>query len=150
MCCAFNGRCTKIKNFSCVDQFLCMAFAQLTYRESLRDIESCLRFMQSKLYHMGIRGRYRKARLVDQFQRKSRLAYLRRLCASVDSARPRIISQRTFWRRTGTNSLRVGRDNDRSLPIVVPLGPLERTKEQSSCTRFWICVAASHRVRTGE
>jgi len=47
----------KVKSFSCFDQFLCMAFAQLTYRESLRDIEACLRSMQNKLYHMGIRGR---------------------------------------------------------------------------------------------
>jgi len=46
-----------IKSFSCLDQFLCMAFAQLTYRESLRDIESCLRSMQSRLYHMGIRSK---------------------------------------------------------------------------------------------
>jgi len=47
----------KIKSFSCLDQFLCMAFAQLTFRESLRDIETCLRVAQPKLYHMGIRGR---------------------------------------------------------------------------------------------
>ena len=47
----------KIKSFSCLDQFLCMGFAQMTYRESLRDIETCLRSMQSKLYHMGIRGK---------------------------------------------------------------------------------------------
>ncbi|MDP3723761.1 MAG: IS4 family transposase [Candidatus Omnitrophota bacterium] len=46
----------KTKSFSCLDQFLCMGFAQMTYRESLRDIETCLRSMQSKLYHMGIRG----------------------------------------------------------------------------------------------
>ena len=46
----------KVKSFACLDQFLCMAFAQLTYRESLRDIEACLRSMQNKLYHMGIRG----------------------------------------------------------------------------------------------
>ncbi|MGB9006754.1 MAG: IS4 family transposase, partial [Candidatus Aminicenantales bacterium] len=46
----------KIKSFSCLDQFLCMAFAQLTFRESLRDIESCLRSMRNRLYHMGIRG----------------------------------------------------------------------------------------------
>ena len=46
----------RTKTFSCLDQFLCMAFAQLTFRESLRDIESCLRSMHSKLYHMGIRG----------------------------------------------------------------------------------------------
>jgi len=47
----------KVKSFSCLDQFLCMAFAQLTYRENLRDIEACLRSMRNKLYHMGIRGR---------------------------------------------------------------------------------------------
>ncbi len=45
-----------VKDFSCWDQFLCMAFAQLTYRESLRDIEACLRAQQPKLYHMGFRG----------------------------------------------------------------------------------------------
>jgi Domain of unknown function (DUF4372) len=46
----------KVKSFSCWDQFLTMAFAQLTYRESLRDIEACLRTTPAKLYHMGIRG----------------------------------------------------------------------------------------------
>jgi hypothetical protein len=47
----------KVKRFSCWDQFLSMAFAQLTYRESLRDIETCLRAVGDKLYHMGIRGK---------------------------------------------------------------------------------------------
>jgi len=47
----------KIKSFSCWDQYLCMAFAQLTYRESLRDIQACLRAVQIKLYHMSIRGK---------------------------------------------------------------------------------------------
>ena len=46
----------KVKTFSCLDQFLCMAFAQLTYRESLRDLEACLRAQRSKLYHLGIRS----------------------------------------------------------------------------------------------
>ena len=46
-----------VKMFSCFDQYLCMAFAQLTYRESLRDIEACLRAMGPKLYHAGFRGR---------------------------------------------------------------------------------------------
>jgi hypothetical protein len=46
----------KVQSFSCWDQFLTMAFAQLTYRESLRDIEACLRSTSAKLYHMGIRG----------------------------------------------------------------------------------------------
>jgi hypothetical protein len=47
----------KVKSFSCWDQYLSMAFAQLTYRESLRDIEACLRAAHVKLYHMGIRGK---------------------------------------------------------------------------------------------
>lgn len=55
----------KVKSFSCMDQFLCMAFAQLTFRESLRDIESCLRSMQSKLYHMGIRGQVSRNTLAN-------------------------------------------------------------------------------------
>jgi hypothetical protein len=53
------------KAFTCLDHFLCMAFAQLTYRESLRDIEACLRALQPKLYHMGIRGRISRSTLAD-------------------------------------------------------------------------------------
>jgi len=55
----------KIRNFSCLDQFLCMAFAQLTFRESLRDIEACLRSFQDKLYHLGIRGKVSRSTLAD-------------------------------------------------------------------------------------
>lgn len=51
----YNGD-FKVKEFTCLDHYLCMAFAQLTYRESLRDIEACLRAQKSKLYHMGIRS----------------------------------------------------------------------------------------------
>lgn len=53
----------KVQKFSCLDQFLCMAFAQLTYRESLRDIEACLRAIKSKLYHMGIRAHVSRSTL---------------------------------------------------------------------------------------
>ena len=55
----------KVKSFSCWSQFLCMAFAQLTYRESLRDIESCLNSMQNKLYHMGFKGKISRSTLAD-------------------------------------------------------------------------------------
>jgi hypothetical protein len=55
----------KIKSFSCLDQYLCMAFAQLTFRESLRDIEACLRAQIAKLYHLGIRGRISRSTLAD-------------------------------------------------------------------------------------
>jgi len=55
----------RTRSFTCYDQFLCMAFAQLTYRESLRDIECCLRAMQEKLYHIGIRGKVSRSTLAD-------------------------------------------------------------------------------------
>jgi hypothetical protein len=55
----------KASRFSCWDQYLCMAFAQLTYRESLRDIEACLRAVQSRLYHVGIRARVARSTLAE-------------------------------------------------------------------------------------
>jgi hypothetical protein len=63
----YNGH-YKVKSFSCWDQFLCLAFAQLTYRESLRDIESCLRVQQPKLYHMGFRGQVSRNTLANANQ----------------------------------------------------------------------------------
>ena len=56
---------SRYRGFSCWDQFLCLSFAQLTYRESLRDIQACLRSVQGKLYHMGFRGRVSKSTLSD-------------------------------------------------------------------------------------
>jgi hypothetical protein len=55
----------RMRSFSCYDQFLCMAFAQLTFRESLRDIECCLRAMEEKLYHAGIRSQVSRSTLSD-------------------------------------------------------------------------------------
>jgi Domain of unknown function (DUF4372)/Transposase DDE domain len=61
----------RIRSFSCYDQFLCMAFAQLTGRESLRDIETCLRSMSGKLYHLGFRGKISKSTLSDANESRS-------------------------------------------------------------------------------
>jgi hypothetical protein len=60
----------RVRRFSCLDQFLCLAFAQLTYRESLRDIETCLRAMQPKLYHAGIRGRVARSTLAEANEKR--------------------------------------------------------------------------------
>jgi hypothetical protein len=60
----------KVKKFSCWDQFLCMSFAQLTYRESLRDIETCLRAMQPKLYHMGIKSKVSRSTLSEANEKR--------------------------------------------------------------------------------
>ncbi len=87
-CVARYGGHHKVKSFSCMDQFLCMAFAQLTFRESLRDIEACLRSQAEKLYHMGIRAQ-QIAQHRRERQRDLRLAYLRILRAALDRHRPR-------------------------------------------------------------
>src|ERR1035438_3406871 len=55
----------RLRDFSCWDQYLTMAFAQLTYRESLRDIEACLRAVGAKLYHMGFQGKVARSTLAD-------------------------------------------------------------------------------------
>lgn len=64
-CVARYGGGRYLKNLSCWDQYLAMAFAQLTYRESLRDIEACLRSVRGKLYHMGFRGKVARSTLAD-------------------------------------------------------------------------------------
>jgi hypothetical protein len=63
----YNGN-HYVKRFSCSNQFLCMAFAQLTYRESLRDLEACFRAQGAKLYHLGIRGSVSRSTLADANQ----------------------------------------------------------------------------------
>lgn len=65
----YNGN-YHTSSFSCLDQYLCMAFAQLTYRESLRDIEACLRSRKEKLYHLGIRGRVSRSTLAEANEKR--------------------------------------------------------------------------------
>ncbi len=78
----------KVQKFSCLDQFFCMAFAQLTYRESLRDIEACLRAMQPKLYHMGIRGKVSRSTLADANEKRDWRIYADFAQTLIHLARP--------------------------------------------------------------
>jgi hypothetical protein len=77
----------RVKNFKCLDQFLCMAFAQLTFRESLRDIESCLRAMKPRLYHMGFRSRISRSTLADANEKRSWRIYANFAQALIKTAR---------------------------------------------------------------
>jgi len=77
-----------IKSFSCLDQYLSMAFAQLTFRESLRDIEACLRAQQAKLFHMGIRGKVSRSTLADANEQRDWRIYADFTMALIDIARP--------------------------------------------------------------
>jgi Domain of unknown function (DUF4372)/Transposase DDE domain len=72
-CVARYGGEHKVKHFACLDQYLCMAFAQLTWRESLRDIEACLRAHSTKLYHLGIRGNVARNALTNATRRDWRI-----------------------------------------------------------------------------
>ena len=65
----YNGN-HHVKSFTCQDQYRSMAFAQLTYRESLRDIEACLKAQQNKLYHMGIRSRVARSTLAEANEKR--------------------------------------------------------------------------------
>lgn len=80
----------KVQSFSCLDQFLCLAFAQLTYRESLRDIETCLRAHRSQLYHMGFRGGISRNTLANPARRDDWRIY-------ADFARRLIAQARTLY-----------------------------------------------------
>ena len=77
-----------LKSFSCWDQYLAMAFAQLTYRESLRDIEVCLRSMRRKLYHMGFRGKVPRSTLADANEGRDWRIYADYAQVLIDIARP--------------------------------------------------------------
>lgn len=77
-----------VRRFSCLDQFLCLAFAQLTYRESLRDIESCLRAQPAKLYHLGLRGNISRSALADANEERGWRIYYEFAQALIRIARP--------------------------------------------------------------
>jgi hypothetical protein len=77
-----------VRTFTCLDQFLCMAFAQLTYRESLRDVEACLRAQPAKLYHLGIRGNISRSALADANESRDWRIYCEFAQALIRIARP--------------------------------------------------------------
>jgi len=78
----------RVRSFSCWDQFLSMAFAQLTYRESLRDIETCLRALGAKLYHLGIRGHISRSTLADANETRDWRIFADLARALIATARP--------------------------------------------------------------
>ncbi len=88
----YNGN-YRVKKFLCRDQYLCMAFAQLTYRESLRDIEICLRSMQERLYHMGIRGKVSRSTLAEANEKRDWRIYAEFAQVLIHSARELYVNE---------------------------------------------------------
>ena len=122
----YNGN-YKVKSFSCWDQFLCMAFAQLTYRESLRDIEACLRAAQNKTLSPG-HPRQGLTQHPGQRQSGEGLADLCRLRPGPDSQGKSALRRRVLRRGIGSDGLCTGCHHHRSLPVALSLGQFRKHK----------------------
>ena len=116
----------KVKSFSCLDQYLCMAFAQLTYRESLRDIEACLRSQSSKLYHLGIRATCRAIPWPMPTPRATGASTP--TLRSPDRHRPAALRQRTLWRRSEETVYALDATTIDLCLSVFPWAPFRSTK----------------------
>ena len=137
-----------VRTLGCADLFRVMAFAQLTWRESLRDIEACLAANQTKLFHMGIKSPPARSTLADALER-ARLAHLPCTGSAADRARQGAVRPRAFGARTRRQCLCAGLHHDRSVPEPVRLGAVShRPRRPSSCTRCWTCAARSRRSFT--
>ena len=133
-------RASSLRGFSCRDQFLCLGFAQLTFRESLRDIETCLRAIGSKLYHAGFRGKISRSTLADANRAHDCASC--RLCAGVDSPRSSIVRPRTVGRRVGTDRLRARLDDHRLVSECVSVGEVSPTQKRGQVAHAAGCAAA--------
>jgi len=131
-----------VKDFSCWDQFLCLAFAQLTDRSSLRDIETCLRAQQAKLYHMGFRARVSRATLADANEVRDWRIYR-------DFAQVLIGMARDLYRDESFGvdlSETVYAFDSTTIDLCLSLFPWAQFRRPagagSSCIPCWICEAA--------
>src|SRR5215469_6533665 len=121
----YNGN-YKLQRFSCWDQFLCMAFAQLTYRESLRDIEACLRSAGTKLYHMGIRSRVARNTLANANQVRDWRIY-----ADFGQILIAIARQLYIGDSFAIDRLCTGFDDGRFVLIAVPMGQVPQARQRN-------------------
>ena len=137
----------RVRGFSCRDQFLCMAFAQLTYRESLRDIETCLHAMGTKLYHAGFRGKIARSTLADANEHRDWRIY-------ADFAHVLIgIAQKLYANDGFAVELDAAAYAFDSTTIdlclsLFPWGAFADARGRSSCTRLSICAATSLALST--
>ena len=115
-----------VRTFPCVEQYRAMAFAQLTYRESLRDIETCLSAQTAKLYHMGFREPVRRSTLADANETRDWRIYAEFAHRLIAQAR-RLYLGESVGRFEG-HRLCVGLNDHRFVPVIVPVGALPVSK----------------------
>ncbi len=130
----------RTRSFSCLDQFLCMAFAQLFHRESLRDIKVCLRSRQLLLYHLGIRGKISRSTLADANEKRDWRIY------AVFLPNPDVKSSPTLCRRLVLNFkiLSMHWTPQQSIFVFPSFsGRLTaKVRQPLSCAHLWICAGA--------
>jgi hypothetical protein len=132
----------KVQSFSCWDQFLSMAFAQLSYRESLRDIETCLRAAGEKLYHMGIRGKVSRNTLAHANEVRDWRIYQ-------DFAQMLIQTAREFYQndplQVQLDQTAYGLDST-IVDLCLSLFPWAKFRKRKAAVKlhtFWTCVPVS-------
>src|SRR6267154_1588376 len=116
-----------LKNLSCWDQYLAMAFAQLTYRESLRDIEACLGSIGGKLYHMGFRGKVARSTLADANESRDWRIYADFAHVLIALARP-LYAHDPIGLDLGSESLCAGLHDHRLVPRFISVGEVSQTQ----------------------
>ena len=110
-----------VKSMTCADQFRVMAFAQLTYRESLRDIEVCLSAQAAKLYHMGFRQEIKRSTLADANEARDWRIHAEFAQRLIEQART-LYLRRQLRRRVGEHGVRAGLDDHRSVSVALSVG----------------------------
>jgi hypothetical protein len=115
------------RGFSCLDQYLSMTFAQLTYRESLRDIEACLRSVGPKLYHMGLRGKISRSTLADANERHDWHIYGDFAQVLIGIARP-LYAKDPMGVDPAQSPIRARFHHHRFVPGAVPVGQVPQAQ----------------------
>ena len=113
----------RVRTLSCAEQYRSMAFAQLTYRESLRDIETCLSVHASKLYHMGFRQPVRRSTLADANERRDWRIHAALAQRLITQARTLYVDEE-LGLEPDQYRLRPGLDDHRSVPVGLSVGAL--------------------------
>ena len=137
----------KIKTFTCLDQFLCMAFAQLTYRESLRDIEACLRAQSNKLYHMGIRSQISRNTLSNANRVRDWRIYADLAHSLIPVAR-KLYQDEAFGLELDQTVYALDATTIDLCLSLFPGPSSDRPRAPSNYTPCWICAAAYRRLST--
>ena len=132
----------KVKHFSCWDQYLCMVFAQLTYRESLRDIQACLRAQQSKLYHIGIRAKVSRNTLANANKVRDWRIYADLAQSLIHMAR-RLYSHEDFGVQLDETVYALDATTIDLCLSVFPWATSAKPRPPSNSIRCWICAATS-------